>query len=360
MRLFLPGQAVGNWRNSVIRENRLTPVKAKVLGRLTGGRLLDARGYYFHEGGRTWLSESFTADVKGTPRTLTRISSLAFPKREHFFDRPLTLGNGAAGKGDTSPIGDDYHPRELPMQSVVDVVKGEKQPSQVPGYIGSTSEVENITGIAGLKRALFAASWFLVDESERDVGGGLAAFDYPAEGGGDYSRYRRVDKNRTPIRSAASYPEDSLLFYNPRTQAVTATPSGGSVAIPVRTSSGETPRAVPVRVVGSSGDKAEQAPVGARYFKEKLPYEYLEEVIEDRIPDEKGIERPMLLRGFKQTPLDLAGDSPGTPDAIYHDGERWRQVTDDKDLKDLSRAYQNKDLKVTKNWQEFTAGYPAV
>ena len=87
MRLLVRGQPQAKYRGVIIRKSPLTPKKAKILNRVTGGRVLASEGYYFHEGGRSWHCQSFTVDVKGTPRTLTHVRSLSLPHREHFFDR---------------------------------------------------------------------------------------------------------------------------------------------------------------------------------------------------------------------------------------------------------------------------------
>ncbi|MCP4685617.1 MAG: hypothetical protein GY867_09245 [bacterium] len=165
MRLFGRGEAVGTWRGVIIKKSPLAKFNAKILNWRTGGRVTAAAGYYFHDAGRTWQGESFTLDIKGTPRTLTHIYSLSIPHREHFFDRPLTLGNGSA-----AAIGDDAKQREVTVQNVVNIVKGDEDPATIPGYIGSVNEFENATRVLGAgKRILFAANWFLVDESERDT-----------------------------------------------------------------------------------------------------------------------------------------------------------------------------------------------
>ena len=177
MRMLARGRPLAKYRGVIVRESKLTPMKARALNRLTGGRVQKAAGYYFHEGGRTWHCQSFTATVKGTPRTLTHIRSLSLPHREHFFDRPLALTDN----GDQpAAIGDDANPRSVSIQRVIDVALGDEEPGSIPGYIGSTNEFENATSLGYLKRALFAANWFLVDESERDLPSGPDFVDYDA------------------------------------------------------------------------------------------------------------------------------------------------------------------------------------
>ncbi|MBN1992736.1 MAG: hypothetical protein JW953_08510 [Anaerolineae bacterium] len=69
MRLWGRGKPLSRYRGVIVRESPLTPKTAAILGRLSGGRVVGACGYYFHEGGRTWHAQSFTINLKGTPHT---------------------------------------------------------------------------------------------------------------------------------------------------------------------------------------------------------------------------------------------------------------------------------------------------
>ncbi len=165
VRAFGRGRPLGKYRGLIIHQNPFTERKAALLRRLSRGRLREAAGYYFHEGGRTWRCESFTIELNGAPRSLTHVRSLSIPHREHFFDRPLTLT-----EADPHPIGDDTAARSVPIQRVIDVIMGDENPEQIPGYLGGTNEFENAVGSLGyLKRAFYTANWLLVDESERDA-----------------------------------------------------------------------------------------------------------------------------------------------------------------------------------------------
>jgi hypothetical protein len=156
MRMLVRGKPIGQHRGVILRESPITPRAAKVANRLTGGRFSQAEGYYFHESGRTWHYQTMTVQMPDQARTLTRINSFSIPNREFYFDRPI------------------------PPQKVVDLVLGDVDPDTLPGYIGSTNELENATNVIGpIKRALFAANWLLVDESERD-GGQAGYVDYDA------------------------------------------------------------------------------------------------------------------------------------------------------------------------------------
>ena len=153
-RLLGRGEPIGKDRGIILRQSPLTPRMAGAVNRLTGGRLLNAKGYYFFESGRTWHSQTATVQVGDTPKTLTHVRSYSVPSREYYFDR------------------------ELSPQTVIDVVKGDRDPDTVPGFIGSVNELENVTALGGLKRAFFAANWLLIDEGERDEGGpGFVDYD---------------------------------------------------------------------------------------------------------------------------------------------------------------------------------------
>jgi hypothetical protein len=212
MRLFGRGEPVGAWRGVIVRKSPLTRHKAKILNRLTGGRVTDAVGYYFHEGGRTWHCQSFTVEMGGVPRTLTHIRSFSIPHREHFFDRPLTLGNGNSS---TTAIGDDAKQREVTIQNIINIVKGDEEPATIPGYIGSTNEFENAGGLGYAKRALFMSSWFLIDESERDTPT-PDEVDYHSllgeekkEGKAKKKNHYDVDSGGTTYYSAGGWPSTS-------------------------------------------------------------------------------------------------------------------------------------------------------
>ncbi|MCP4289099.1 MAG: hypothetical protein GY792_32545, partial [Gammaproteobacteria bacterium] len=176
MRLITNGTPMAKYQGVIIRQNPTTPKKAGILNFATRGRVANAVGYYFQEGGTTWQVESFTfAFGEEETRVITRITSVGLPRREHFFDRPVTL-NADAQQAD--PVGADAAPRQFSIRSAVDIVKGYVSPLGIAGYIGSTSELDNSTCLGSLKRLLFMAIWFLVDESERDIATGGSFVDY--------------------------------------------------------------------------------------------------------------------------------------------------------------------------------------
>jgi hypothetical protein len=210
---------------------------------------------------------------------------------------------------------------------VVDLVKGDRDPDTVPGFIGSVNELENITPLGGLKRAFFAANWLLIDEGERDEGSpGYVDYDAlvgnrPTGGSGYYQTSR-------PSGSYSSYRSDW-----PST----------SRRIPVSSSS--PPQAVPIR------PSEPPQPYGTQYFRSSAapassdPYER----ITDRYRTADGKLYPLLIRGLKTNPLTMARKA----DAIYYDGElkRWREIVDDEAQLALAREVEAGKLKVSTDWQ---------
>lgn len=154
-RMVLRGKPFGRYRGVTLRESPISPVlgrgQAKLLGK---DRVLEAKGFYFHESGRTWHCHTATYRAGDTPKTLTHLQSLSLPNREYFFDR------------------------ELPPQDVVDLALGDRDPDTIPGYIGACNEIDGVLGFTkGIKRLMYMGNWLLVDETERDAGDEIV--DYP-------------------------------------------------------------------------------------------------------------------------------------------------------------------------------------
>ncbi len=204
MRMAARGKPVAKYRNIIVRKSPFIQSKARALSRMTGNKLLDADGYYFHDRGITWHAQSFTFDVKGVPRTITQVRSYSMPYREHFFDRPLT-----ANSSHSEAIGEDAEAREVPIQRVIDVVTGYDQAENISGYIGGSNELENTVGLGSVKRLFFAANWYLLDESERDV----------PSGGSDFVDYDALAAGRKPGKQAGTL--------------VPAAPGASTTAIPI-------------------------------------------------------------------------------------------------------------------------------
>jgi hypothetical protein len=213
-RLLGRGDPIGKYRGIILRQSPLTPRMAGAVNRLTGGRLLAAKGYYFFEAGRTWHSQTATVQVGDTPKTLTHVRSYSLPYREYYFDR------------------------ELSPQTVVDVVKGDRDPDTVPGFIGGINELENATPLGGVKRTFFAANWLLLDEGERDEGGpGFVDYDAlvrgkaaPASTGG----YYRVSPAPAYAAGRSSWPSTSSPPGSPVTEARAGASGGQQPAAAVR------------------------------------------------------------------------------------------------------------------------------
>jgi len=205
-RLFGRGEPVGKYRGIILRKSPLTPRMAGAVNRLTGGRLQEAKGYYFFESGRTWHSQSMTVQVGDTPKTLTHVRSYSLPYREFYFDR------------------------ELSPQTVVDVVKGDRDPDSIPGFIGGVNELENATSLGAFKRTFFAANWLLIDEGERDEGGpGFVDYDALIKG--------KPAGSTSPGYYRVSRPPASGRVYSSSSWPSTTSPSGAR-SVPVSSVSG--------------------------------------------------------------------------------------------------------------------------
>lgn len=308
VRLFGRGQPAAKYQGLIIRQSRLTPRIAAALNRLTGGRVLAAEGYYFHDRGRTWHAQSLTIPVKGTPRTITHIRSFSLPHREHFFDRPLTL-NGH----EPATIGEDGQPRTVPLQRVIEVIKGNEDPETIPGYIGSTNELENITNLGHLKRALFAANWFLLDESERD----------------------------TPSPDFVDY--DALL--KPKNEGYRATASSATSAWPSTT---QPVRLTPKPAASPTGRTVQLRPRPANPVVYSPPAPL--EIKNSTNPNDptfytqvEGRERPVVVRRIVVSPLTKVRKA----DAQYYDEEtgQWRDIMADDLRIQLARAVEEGVIK---------------
>jgi hypothetical protein len=161
-RLALRGKPFGRYRGITLRESPISPRVARGQARLLGAsRVLEGKGFYFHESGRTWHCNSTTYRVGDVAKTLTHIQSLSLPNREYFFDR------------------------ELQPQDVVDLVLGDRDPDTMPGYIGACNEIDGLLGVTkGVKRMMYVGNWLLVDEGERDAGAEVVDYGDLGRGSG--------------------------------------------------------------------------------------------------------------------------------------------------------------------------------
>ncbi len=319
MRLYGRGKPVASYRGLLIRKSPFTPKTAGVLNRLTGGRVLAANGYYFFEGGRTWHTQSTTFQVGDEPRTLTRVQSFSLPQREYFFDRPVTV------PGDREPAGGE---KTIPIQRVIDTVKGDEEPDAIPGFIGSVNELEGATPLKNLKHALFAANWLLVDPGERDGSGGEVV-DYealvkgtsPGGSGGVYQVTR-------PAASGSSYwPSTTRIPI--RTATAPEPPSGrrpaGSTPVPQAQPYG----AAPFRSPSGAGQGSSLSP--AERYKDRIRID--------------GQDYPLVVKRVVLSPFSPGGRKA---DAVYYDDglKSWREVVDEEDRANLARAVDEGRLSV--------------
>ncbi|HEX9923688.1 MAG TPA: hypothetical protein VGD99_13605 [Anaerolineae bacterium] len=340
MRLVARGQPLAKYRGVIVRRSPLTGRLAPALNRVTGGRLQQATGYYFHEAGRTWHCQSFTVDIKGTPRTLTHIRSFSLPHREHFFDRPLTLGNGAE---EALPIGDDGAERSVSIQRVIDTIMGDEDPGAIPGYIGSTNELENATGVlGGFKRVLFAANWFLVDESERDLppaGPDFVDYDALVEGrppGQSGGGYYQVTRPGGPDRGAPG-----SVYGSRATTARWPSTTRGTV-IPVRTT-GETSS----RPYGAQLFRSGPQPTPAASSSTRSGQVYADpyEQIKARYQAPNGQHYPLIVKRLMLNPITQTEKA----EAVFYNGElkKWREIVEDDAREALAREVRAGRLTVS-------------
>lgn len=335
-RLFIKGRVLGSYGGIVIRHNPLTAKKAAVLNFVTRGWILPhAIGVYFYEGGRTWEIETFGIDSKICTRAMTRVSSFGVPRREHFFDRPIVVPSvsGLGTLGNDIQIGADAAVRNVPIQALINVIVGREHPANIPGYIGSTNELENVVGALGwAKRLLFMASWFLVDEAERDL---------PLQNLVDYSTLNPglLDNSKQAQPAASPYW---------RYPGASGTKAGVPPVWPsVRTAGAPpTPQAQPARAVQLSFeaqfDPTAKTPPPAS--PEDGPYYR----IRDRITL-GGKYYPVLIKGRATNPMTMVG----IVDAIYYDpaDRSWKPVTDGGVLNWLDNQLQTGQMAIATDWQ---------
>lgn len=146
VRAALRGKPTGTYRGVILR--RLPP--APLPGR-------NATGFYFHQGGRTWVSRTAQYPIsRDTVKTLTTVRSLSLPGRAFYFDR------------------------KMDERDVVDVVLGERDPDSLPGFLGYTGELDSLApSLVLLKQGLMGLNWLSIDETERETRG-LDFIDYTA------------------------------------------------------------------------------------------------------------------------------------------------------------------------------------
>ncbi len=328
VRLLARGEPLGHagHRGVILRQSPFTPHAARAWRWLIGSRLVAADGYYFFESGRTWHSQTVTVDIWDTSKTLTHVRSFSLPYREYYFDR------------------------EVSPQSVVDVIKGDRAPNAIPGFIGSVNELENVTSLGHIKRAFIAANWLLIDEGERDDGGPCYG-DYdafikgnPSGGGGltGGSSYRPLSP--APSSGPGGYHPGPYGRQGNTWPSTTSQAGGSPIGLnnTVAAAHNGTLRPIPLRPVhepaGTSASNNTPPPPDEPYLRIKARYQG---------PD--GRLCPLLIRGVATNPVTMVNKA----NAIYYDSatKRWREITDDRARIALAKEVEAGNLKVTTDWQ---------
>ena len=308
MRLYGRGRPVASYRGLLIRKSPFTPNVAGAMNRLTGGRVLEANGYYFFEGGRTWHCQSTTLRIGDEPRTLTRVKSFSLPQREFFFDRPVTV------PGDREPAEGE---KTISIQRVVDTVKGDEDPDTIPGFIGSVNELEGATPLRNIKHTLFAANWLLVDPDERDGSEG------------EHVDYEALVKGTRP---GGPSPGSGGVYQ------VSRSPSSGSywpstTRVPIRTTGSAEAAIRPVRSPPAQAYGANLFRSGSSQAGRSTPAERYQDRI--RIGNQ---DYPLAVKRLVRSPV--TGQIKA--EAVYYDDNlgRWREVVEDEDRLNLAQAVQ--------------------
>ena len=146
-RNLVRGRAYGRYRGVILRRNPLLKRAQAIRGGLSRGKVTGVAGYYFHQGGRTWTCTMTDFRAREGSRQMTALKGVSYPNRGFYFDRPLD------------------------ERDAVDIVLGDRDPDTVPGYLGSTNELDSLIGTGRLKRGLMGLNWLTVDDSERDTRG---------------------------------------------------------------------------------------------------------------------------------------------------------------------------------------------
>ncbi|GIK42136.1 MAG: hypothetical protein BroJett011_59690 [Chloroflexota bacterium] len=315
-RLFLRGEPLVLYRGILIRKSPIEPHTTKFWNAVTGGNVLASRGYYFFEGGHTWHCQSVTVQVGDTPKTMTQVRSYSIPYREFYFDRPVYIPGV-----DPDP---EEGERTISIQRVVDTVMADENPDLIPGFIGYTNPLENLTVLGHGKRLLFFANWLTVDEGERDVGRG------------DFVDYEALIKGVAP--GSSTQPSGGDYYVVKKSNGSAGNNAGLPQMKPLVNLNAYTTPAYATSTPPSS------QPYGINLFSSaatkppkqlsSIPYKYVDE-------DQK--EHPLII---KRVTKQLNGGYRA--DAIYYDEgiQRWREVTDDEDKEAIAQKV------ITGEWQK--------
>ena len=309
MRLYGRGRPVAGYRGVMVRPSPFTPAIAALLSRVSRGRLWEATGYYFFTAGQTWHCQSLTLQVGAEPRPLTLVQSFSLPQRELFFDRRLYVpGQREPAEGE----------RVIPIQRLIDVIKGNETPEAVPGFIGSVNELESLTMLCSIKHLLFLLNWLLVDPAERDDPPKEVDYEVlvKATPPGSPGFYQATPPSGRPPGSSG-WPSTS----RPASRPVTPPPPPPPPPPPYEADLfGAGPAGGPSPVNGQSGP----ATPASRY--------------KDRIRID-GRDYPLVVKRLVTSPIN---GGRRKVDAIYYDDrlQEWRDVVDEEVRIDLARAVE--------------------
>ncbi|GAB4444162.1 MAG: hypothetical protein Kow0031_26560 [Anaerolineae bacterium] len=145
LRLASPADGVLGWHYGIaVRASPFTPRTSRAMRWLLGSRHLNAAGWYFQEGGRTWHYQVLSLRVWGAERVLAHLRSISLPHRAHYFDR------------------------DIGWPATVEIATGRRAANLTLGHLGSINELEYAVGLlARAKLIAVAANWLLIDPDER-------------------------------------------------------------------------------------------------------------------------------------------------------------------------------------------------
>ena len=339
IRAGVRGKPYGQYRGVIFRKNPYLPLMQKVRDYQKFVGPLNPRnwykpavtdGFYFHQGGQTWSALVTEHQVTpDTQKTLMSVKQIGFPSRGHYFDR------------------------RIDERDVADVVLGDRDPETIAGYLGSTNEVDAVVEPFGrAKKALMAANWLLVDDTERDIRV-TDRVDYgtmqdtrqlqsyirrPEQKKKEEGLEGLLTKDEGPASSPAAYLDSSGSKLDPSVNAAQPPPS------PIRISESS-------RWLGGRDTPAETPPTGSKPaadsrqhpVKQTINLRELESLMEEgaRLTPEK-----LKIRGAdgqtKEVPLrvdTIKQFKDGTVRAVayYQHSGRWVPITDDKACRQIAR-----------------------
>lgn len=282
-RTALRGQPFATYQGVVLRRSSAIGKLLRARSKLSLGRVTTDDNFFFHQGGRTW---SVTANRYRFPgnlpeKTLSVLHSHSFPDRAFYFDRPLD-------------------PRDA-----VDIVLGNKNPDTQPGFLGATNELDALAPpLKSAKRALIAANWLTIDDSERDT----RTLDFV-----DYNALTP----KTAVTASPSYP------YTYKTPAW-RTPGYADI-VTTRTPVSGTPPTAPSTAKSAAQPKKEVKKLERTSNYAQLVREVGQELAPKTVSVSGKGERPLRVEA-----LDQFSDKRILAEAYYRDTDgQWVPITDE-------------------------------